>query len=433
MPLAAVLPAAADVGDHVGAAGVEPHAARGAEEERRVADPVAAVAVEQHRVGAVQLRSLAADDVQGDAGAVLRRREHAQHFHVVEVDRARHLERGRHALAVGEPVELQRRHVGLDAVEQVVADRLDLVHGRDAGQWHVTLRRARQIEYAHARRPAREITDIHASAEEHERILAAELARDHVFALRHERRRALEVERSGSESPDLAARRTGGLGDEVQGAVRPEARIGHAVLEAGHLHEATVLAAHVVRELAAVALLHGHQQRTGLVGIVEPDLGDLRQAIPEDLHVVLLVLAQAMEPDRLVEVLLIGRPVRTRIARVPESLAIRRPRDVAAGGRVLHARDRLADLPAGCHVEDIEAAVLAASLRQRHRDSFDRPATARTSRTRCRPSDRACWGRARHGPSSGRRPAPSRRSSAAGTSGPSTPQTAGRPSASRPT
>ena len=70
------------------------------------------------------------------------------------------------------------------------------------------------------------------------------------------------------------------------------------------------------------------------------------------------------------EVLLIGRPVRTWIARVPESLAIRRPRDVAAGGRVLHARDRLADLPAGCHVEDVEAAVLAASLRQRHRDAF---------------------------------------------------------------
>ena len=70
------------------------------------------------------------------------------------------------------------------------------------------------------------------------------------------------------------------------------------------------------------------------------------------------------------EVLLIGRPVRTRIARVPESLAVRRPRDVAAGGRVLHARDRLADLLACCHVEDMEAAVLAATLRQRHRDPF---------------------------------------------------------------
>ena len=77
-----------------------------------------------------------------------------------------------------------------------------------------------------------------------------------------------------------------------------------------------------------------------------------------------------MEPDRLVEVLLIGRPVRTRIARVPESLAIRHPRDVAAGSRVLHARDRLANLLAGCHVEDVEAAVLAASLRQRHRNAL---------------------------------------------------------------
>ena len=308
--------------------------------------------------------------LRGTRRAVLRRREHAQHFHVVEVDRARHLERGRHALAVGEPVELHRRHVGLDAVEQVVAHRLDLVHGRDTRQRQVALRRARHVEHAHARRPAREIADVHAPAEEHERILAAELGRDHVLALRHERRRALEVERSRSESPDLAARRTGSLGDQVQGAVRPEARIRHAVLETGHLHEATVLAAHVVRELAAVALLHGHQQCTGLVEIVEPDLGDLRQAVPEDLHIVLLVLAEAVEPDRLVEVLLIGRPVRTRIARVPESLAVRRPRDVAAGGRVLHARDRLADLLACCHVEDIEAAVLAATLRQRHRDPF---------------------------------------------------------------
>ncbi len=56
------------------------------------------------------------------------------------------------------------------------------------------------------------------------------------------------------------------------------------------------------------------------------------------------------------------------VARVPIALGIGHPGHRAAGGRVLHAVDRRLELLAVRHVIDVQRAVLAAVLGERHRD-----------------------------------------------------------------
>src|SRR6185312_30788 len=75
VPARAVLAAAADVGDHVDAAAVEPGTTDAAAVMRQQGNLEAAVAVEQGAVGAVQLEILRGDLEVGHAGAVLRTHE----------------------------------------------------------------------------------------------------------------------------------------------------------------------------------------------------------------------------------------------------------------------------------------------------------------------------------------------------------------------
>ena len=74
MPLLAELAAAAQIGDRVDAAHLEPHQPADAE-RRRERDVEAAVAVEQRRMAAVELDVLAVHDEHRDLGAVLAREE----------------------------------------------------------------------------------------------------------------------------------------------------------------------------------------------------------------------------------------------------------------------------------------------------------------------------------------------------------------------
>ena len=103
VPFLAVFTAAAQVGDGVGAAHLQPRLNRGAE-SRRQRDVEAAVAVQHHRLVAVARRILAADDEHGHARAVLgvvehlfghERREIGGHRGLAEfVDRVRPRRRG---------------------------------------------------------------------------------------------------------------------------------------------------------------------------------------------------------------------------------------------------------------------------------------------------------------------------------------------------
>ncbi len=85
VPFLAEFAAAADVSDGVDAAAVEPETVfeieRGAH-----AVAVAAVGVEEGRVGAVEFGAFAAEDGDGDAGAVFADGEFADGFDVAEVD-----------------------------------------------------------------------------------------------------------------------------------------------------------------------------------------------------------------------------------------------------------------------------------------------------------------------------------------------------------
>ncbi len=70
MPLFAILASAAQIGDDIYAALVEPEARAGPYEVGLFVDAVAAVAVKQRWIGAIELGSFAADDVHRHACAV---------------------------------------------------------------------------------------------------------------------------------------------------------------------------------------------------------------------------------------------------------------------------------------------------------------------------------------------------------------------------
>ena len=82
------------------------------------------------------------------------------------------------------------------------------------------------------------------------------------------------------------------------------------------------------------------------------------------------VVGEAMIIDLHVEMPVgLGR-VRAGIARVPEGFSVGSPGEIAAGRRILHARDRRADLLAARRLVDVQRPVFAAVLRQRHGDEL---------------------------------------------------------------
>src|SRR5262249_29343419 len=86
MPCFAVFSTAAKIRNGVNPALLQPDATIDTE-ARRQTDAEAAVAGQQRRIATVQLRSLAANNVQRHFGAVLRGGEFADHFAVAEVGR----------------------------------------------------------------------------------------------------------------------------------------------------------------------------------------------------------------------------------------------------------------------------------------------------------------------------------------------------------
>ena len=194
MPGLAELAAAADDRDRINPAAVEPSPRARAQKAWPHADAVAAIAVEDGRVVAVEHGALLADDIDRHLGAVLRRRRLDRHLHVIE--------------AVGSGISefgffrrlgrvIPARHI---ARPQIAAHRVDQAavrhcrHLADRGrrrQRKEALRLAVVIEDAHPVGAADRVAHHQVRARQHDRV--ADLHRD--VALRHHHRSGRQRER----------------------------------------------------------------------------------------------------------------------------------------------------------------------------------------------------------------------------------------------
>jgi hypothetical protein len=369
MPVVAELAAAAQVGAHVDAAVAQP-GHRGAVEVGAQRDAVAAVGRQQHRLLAVQPLALAAHDGHRHARAVLRDRELAHRF--VAGQPAAHGKRrwvaelrglwlgaGFRAV-VGVPAE--GRGVALAAEQDPVAAE----PGAERGGGHRlradrTQRLAGQRVRAQLRRAAHQQLQVQPRGGGAQRL-------DYRVALGHDGRGADEVGAGVGQvhRDDAPARRTL-QHQRVEPAVGAEGRAAHAVGIGGDAPPRAVAAAQVEAVLAAVAIADGGQQVLAVLAGRQRGLGDAREVAADHVAVLRRRRAQLVEPDLLVEVG-VGRRalIALRVARVVEALAVRRPRDAAAAGGVLHTRHAVGQQFAGVAAHDVQRAVLAAVLRQRH-------------------------------------------------------------------
>src|SRR5262245_50712578 len=98
-------------------------------------------------------------------------------------------------------------------------------------------------------------------------------------------------------------------------------------------------------DLAAVAVAHQHQHPATIVRGLELDLRDLRQPRTEQTRVSRSRRSEAVEPRLLIEVaILLGPLAGCGIARVPQAGSVGRPRDAAAGGAFVDARQAFTQL-----------------------------------------------------------------------------------------
>ena len=101
VPVFAVFDAATEVGGCRDATLVEPNACLGSDKKWFLADVEATVTVKQHGVGAVELRAFAANDVEGNAGAVFGHGKVTHDFGVIELDGRSLVQGGAHGLTAG--------------------------------------------------------------------------------------------------------------------------------------------------------------------------------------------------------------------------------------------------------------------------------------------------------------------------------------------
>src|SRR5262249_8191079 len=142
------------------------------------------------------------------------------------------------------------------------------------------------------------------------------------------------------------------------------------VIEPRDLCDLAVPTDNVMGKLAAVAVRDRSDDDAAVQMVVERNLGDLGEVAAGDKNVARRIGAKLVEIDALEKMLLLGGTFRPRIARVIEALAVCRPCETAAPGRILNARDDLAGVLAGGDVEYVDGPVLAASLGKTYCDPF---------------------------------------------------------------
>ena len=128
----------------------------------------------------------------------------------------------------------------------------------------------------------------------------------------------------GGELENAPLRRAA-LRHQIQALVRPERRKFHFVFESRDLVGGAAAIDGVVRELSAVAIRHGHEQRMRKRRVVHLDLGDAGKTIAEHLPIGRDVGSEAMEPHCLIEMAIGLRAVGAWEARVPDGAGVLRP------------------------------------------------------------------------------------------------------------
>ena len=122
-------------------------------------------------------------------------------------------------------------------------------------------------------------------------------------------------------------------------------------------------------EVPAIAVGHCRQVPLAVFAGFQGDLRNAREILAERVLILRDRRAQPVKPHLLVEIGVGGRAFPfMRIARIEDARPGRRPCRAAAAGGELHARDFIGQHPAGINLEEVQRALLAAALGQRHRD-----------------------------------------------------------------
>ena len=197
----------------------------------------------------------------------------------------------------------------------------------------------------------------------------AEVTDDGV-ALGHDHPGLLERGGLERETKDLPAGRAASR-EQVQRAVRPEARVHGFVREGGDLSPAPGGIEQELGELPAVPVLDGGEDGAPVRRALERRLRDSREILADRVAVFFRRRAELVEPDLLVEVHVLGRALAAaRVARVEEAGRAGVPGQAASGRSAVDAREDVRQRLARRHFEHADRAALASPFRERDGDEL---------------------------------------------------------------
>ena len=161
-----------------------------------------------------------------------------------------------------------------------------------------------------------------------------------------------EIELLQRQAQNLAARRVFAR-EQVERRIHAEFDGDDSVFKVGELGPLAVGVHQIVRELAAIAIGDGSEQPAAVVTGVELNLGDAREIFADDVGVLFRIRAELVKINLLVEVGVFGRAlVALRITRVVETGTVGLPRDAAAAGGEVHARNNVTQFLARSYIEE---------------------------------------------------------------------------------
>src|ERR1700679_1819328 len=107
----------------------------------------------------------------------------------------------------------------------------------------------------------------------------------------------------------------------------------------GDLLRTAASADHIVGEFSAVAIGDRYDDELRIEPGIQLDFCDLGKVFAQDIGILGRILGQPMKIDLLEKVLLRGGPIRSGIARIPESPGVWAPLQAAAARGELHSRN----------------------------------------------------------------------------------------------
>ena len=124
-------------------------------------------------------------------------------------------------------------------------------------------------------------------------------------------------------------------------------------------------------KLAAVAVLHCHQQVSAVRRRIEKHFGNPRKLFADHVGICFSRRTQGVIINLLVEIQILLRTLAgVRQAGIIKTAAVGTPGNAAAGGRKVDARDHISTPLSGGRIVEIQRAVLAATFGYRNGDRF---------------------------------------------------------------